>query len=124
MPTNESMPSPNISSCCFSCSLAGLKLARKTELARRLVSVSLSVPLTKPVSRCRCKSRRSHGFSHVIVDRFAVGQGAGTSVAESTALSRTERKLKGGFPEENEKAPVFKGAMMGDEGLEPPTFSM
>jgi hypothetical protein len=43
----------------------------------------------------------------------------GTSLAESTALSGNERKQKSGFPEENEKALVSKGFLIGRAGLEP-----
>ena len=45
-------------------------------------------------------------------------------MAESTALSGSKRREESGFPEKNEKGPVLKGAMMGGEGLEPPTFSV
>jgi integrase len=49
-----------------------------------------------------------------------VGQGVGTSLAESTALSGNDRKQKSDFPEDNEKALVSKGTKVAEAGLEPP----
>jgi integrase len=50
-----------------------------------------------------------------------VGQGVGTSLAETTALSGNERKQKLEFPEENGKAPISRGYSIGRAGLEPAT---
>jgi integrase len=48
-----------------------------------------------------------------------VGQGVGTSLAESTALSGNDRKKKSDFPEENAKPLISKGIRVGRAGLEP-----